>query len=315
MDLRGSVNPKTIWQLIRFVREHNIDILDSHSSRDASYAMFVHLLCNTKVIRSRHVTDKIKNDFFHRLIWKIGNDHIITTAKKIKNDIINLQLAKADKIDVALAGVDEKRFDYRRKADRLKSELGIPNDHIVISNIGMIRKDKGQLFYVRACMEITKVMENVTFLQVGEATDATKGYKEEVLSAGEKLIESGRLKFLGYHSDIENYLALSDIVVVASIATEAQTRLVSQAFLMKKNIVATDVGGLPEMIEHDATGILCPPQSPEAITKAVIYLLENDNKRTEIQEQAYTHALEYMTFEKMMKQMVGIYKKVFEEYT
>ncbi len=309
IDLRGSVNPLTIRRLSSFVKKNNIDILDCHSNRDASYAMFAKLFTRVKVIRSRHVTDKIRDDFFHKLVWKYGNDHIITTAYKIKKDIIRLKLATPEKIDVALAGVDEKRFHPSIDAAKLKENLSIPKDNIVISNIGMIRHDKGQLFFVKACIEIAKEFDNVTFLQIGEATNSTKGYKQEVLNEGERLIKEGRLKFLGYHSDIENYIALSDIIVIASIGTEAQTRLVSQAFLMKKNVVATDIGGLPEMIQDGKTGLLCKAGNPESIKEAVSFLIKNEAKRKELQDNAYSYAQEYMTFDKMMNQVLGIYEK------
>jgi len=309
LDLRGSINPNTILKLINFIKKNHIDILDSHSNRDASYSMFVRLFTVAKVIRSRHVTNRIKNDFFRRFVWKRGNDQIVTTAHKIKDDIIKLKLAEEEKINVALAGVDEQRFDYQLNRDDLKKKLNIPDNHIVISNIGMIRKDKGQLHYVRACKQIAKLIDNVTFLQIGEATSGTKKYKEQVLKESESLIQNGHLKFLGYKSDIENYIDITDIVIIASVKTEAQTRLVSQAFLMKKNVIATKVGGLPEMIQDTVTGTLCLPASPNDITQAAITLIKDPHKQKEINENAYHYALKTMTFDQMMKHMIDIYTK------
>lgn len=80
--VRGSVHPKTLAPLLKFIRAQRIDILDCHGSRDAVYGALVKLLTGVKVIRSRHVTDPIKMSGLHGLVWRHGNHGIITTAKK-----------------------------------------------------------------------------------------------------------------------------------------------------------------------------------------------------------------------------------------
>ncbi|MBU6951596.1 glycosyltransferase family 4 protein [Hahella sp. HN01] len=310
IDFRGSANPKVIRKLIRFINQNKIELIDAHSNRDASYAMFAKWLTKVKVVRSRHVTTPIKHDFLHRLIWKYGNHQIITTANKINEQIIQLELAPASKVYTAKAGVDHNRYHANIDGSALKASLGIPSDHKVVSNIGMIREDKGQLFFVKACEIIAEQLPSVTFIQLGSATADTKAYESLVKEHWEKSKFKDRIKFIGYKSDIENYQALSDIVMICSIGTEAQTRLVSQAFLMENSMIATTVGGLPEMISHNNTGLLCPPQNPEALAEAAIKLLTDSKLAATLRKNAYQHAMEEMTFEKMMDGMLDIYKKV-----
>ncbi|WP_139103330.1 glycosyltransferase, partial [Pararhodobacter sp. CCB-MM2] len=101
--------------------------------------------------------------------------------------------------------------------------------------------------------------------------------------------------------------ALSDIVMICSIGTEAQTRLVSQAFLMRNNVVATNVGGLPEMIEHNRTGLICPAADPSALANACIELINSEKLREEIKDNAEHYAYKEMTFERMMEGMLQAY--------
>ncbi len=315
LKIRGSVNLLQIIKLIIFLRNNKIDILDTHSSRDASYAMFVKFFTNIKIIRSRHVTDTIKNDFFHSFIWKYGSHSIVTTAEKIKSDIIKLKLYNKDKIFVAPAGVDKKRFDRKNIKNKLniKKELNIPINDKVIANIGMIRPDKGQIYYIKMCELLSKKYKNITFLQIGEETNDTKTYKNKIINYLNNSPYKNRIKFIGYKKDIENYLSIVDIVVISSIGTEAQTRLVSQSFLMKSNVVATNVGGLPEMIQDYKTGLLCKPKNPKELAKKVSLLLENKSLRLELAKNAYLHAIKYNTFEYMMDFMLKVYNGVLND--
>jgi glycosyltransferase involved in cell wall biosynthesis len=80
--------------------------------------------------------------------------------------------------------------------------------------------------------------------------------------------------------------------------------------MMKKPVVATTVGGLPEMIDHRSTGILCPPRDSLALADAVTELLENESLRESICERAFSHAQENMTFSHMMVAMCAFYSEV-----
>lgn len=310
LEIRGSANLVQIMKLMKFLKENKVDILDAHSNRDSSYAMFIKFFTKVKVVRSRHVTDKIKNDFFHSLIWKYGSHSIITTAHKIKKDIVSLKLFDENKIFVAPAGVDEKKFNPTLNSNYLKKELDIPQEHIVISNIGMIRGDKGQYYYFKMCELLAEKYKNITFLQIGEATRDSMSYKNKIMRELEISKYKTRIKFIGYKDDIENYISITDIVVIASVGTEAQTRLVSQSFLMKKNVVATNIGGLPEMIIDGESGLLCNSMDEQSLADKVELLLSNASIKNYLQKNAYKYAQEHYTFEKMMNQMLKIYNGI-----
>lgn len=309
LRVRGSLHPQTLSRLHAFLKENKITHLDCHSNRDAIYGAFIKWLTSIKVIRSRHVTDPIKANDLQRFVWRHGNHGIITTAKKINELLIAQHLTIPKKVFTAPAGVDTKRFTPDLDGSDLRLTLGIPADNIVIANIGMIREDKGQNYYVAACRQLLEQGKAITCIQVGKATEQTKEFEAEVRAACGPWLDNG-IYFLGYHDDIERYIALSDLVVIASVATEAQTRLVSQAFLMKKNVIATTVGGLPEMITHEKTGLLYEPCNTKALIDAAQTIIENPILAKEIQENAFEYAKKYMTNEYMMAQMIKFYNAV-----
>ncbi|MGH1460816.1 MAG: glycosyltransferase family 4 protein [Neptuniibacter sp.] len=308
LNVRGSVHPKTLSGLMAFLKKNQIEILDCHGSRDATYGLFVKYLSKTKVIRSRHVTTPIKRGALRDLVWRKGSHGIITTAQAINNKIVEQGLSNAEKIYAALPGVDEERFSPKIDSSELRSKYGIPPDALVIANIGMIRPDKGQEYFVEACAKLMQQHSNVYAIQMGEATKETQKYKQRVLDKLEQSGLSDRIKFLGYHHDIERFIAMADIVAVCSTQVEAQTRLVSQAFLMQKNVVASDIGGLPEMIQHEQTGLLVQPGESEAVHQALYRLISNGSEAEELKNNAYGYALEHFTFDKMMQGMLDHYQ-------
>lgn len=307
LPLRGALNPRTLWKLLRFLHAHDIDLLDCHSNRDSYYGAYVKWSTRIKIIRSRHVTVPVQSRGLRGFIWRHGHHGVIVTARAIRDELVEAELAAPQKILIAPAGVDPQRFHPNLDSSALRRELGIPEAHTIIANIGMIRPDKGQLHYVHACRQLLARQRPVTCIQMGDATGQTQEYKKQVLEACGEYRDKG-IHFLGYQEAIESYLALADIVVIASVATEAQTRLVAQVFLMRKNVVATTTGGLPEMIEDQRTGLLCPPGDAAALAQAVNTLLEQPRLARQLTDAAYRHARENMTFDYMMKKMLAFYQ-------
>ena len=307
--IRGSFHPFTLGKLLRFLSRNKIELLDCHSGRDSSHGAYVRWLMQIPVIRSRHTIDPIRCDFYERLLWRHGNDGIIVTADEIRKMIVGLGLSNPNRIVVAAAGVDGKRFQPGICGLSLRRQLGIPAHHFVIANIGMIRPDKGQLQFIKTCRTLLKKYTDMTCIQIGEAPAHSLFYKDQVVAAAGEDGRKGRIRFLGYQSDIENWLAIADVVVIASISTEAKTRLVAQAFLMKKNVVATTVGGLSEMISHNHTGLLCPPDDPDALAQAVELLMNDKEFAKSMREKAYLEAAQSMTFEYMMEGMLKAYHR------
>jgi glycosyltransferase involved in cell wall biosynthesis len=313
LRVRGSLNPSTLRALFGFLKLNEVSVLDCHGNRDATYGLLVKLFTKVRVIRSRHVTTPVKRGVLRDFVWKYGCDAIITTAKAINNHLVSSGLSSEEKVYAAIPGVDHHRFHSGIDSSQLKRQYGIPEDAFVLANVGMIRPDKGQNFFVEAINRLIQNGRSVYAIQVGDATSETQNYKQQLLDQLQSIDDPSRMQFLGYHHDIENYLAMADAVMVCSIKVEAQTRLVTQAFLMKKNVIATDVGGLPEMIAHEQTGLLCQPESSEQLAELAIQLIDQPELARSLRENAYLHAIKNMTFDRMMDEMLSIYSAAEED--
>jgi glycosyltransferase involved in cell wall biosynthesis len=137
-----------------------------------------------------------------------------------------------------------------------------------------MRKIKGHHYFVHAASIIHKWNPDVEFLVVGY--DARKpGFSiAELKQYGETLGISKNLHFIGGRKEIASLIALFDVAVLASLS-EGFSNVILEYMASSKPVVATDVGGNPEIVVHGETGLLVPPADGDALARAILSILEN----------------------------------------
>jgi glycosyltransferase involved in cell wall biosynthesis len=113
----------------------------------------------------------------------------------------------------------------------------------------------------------------------------------------------------GYFPDVREAMASADVIVVPS-HSEAQSRVVPEAFAMGKCVLASNVGGLPEIIEHGRTGWLVPPRDSIALAAAMRLLADDDSLRSELSSQVRAHAEAYFSIDARMGETVALYREI-----
>ena len=175
----------------------------------------------------------------------------------------------SEKIEVIASAVDLSRFHPNRDKQKFRSEIGIPADVPVIVNVGMIRPDKGQLTLVEAARTVLQQYPEARFVFVGEGTGARK-LGVRLREAINRYGLSERVLMLGYRWDIPDILAASDLVVIASIGTEASPIVLREALACGRPVVATRVGDIAEVIRDREHGLLVSPGSAEEMALAIM---------------------------------------------
>jgi glycosyltransferase involved in cell wall biosynthesis len=113
----------------------------------------------------------------------------------------------------------------------------------------------------------------------------------------------------GYRDDIAALIHLSDFVVIASIGTEAQSRIVPQSFATSRTVVTTDVGGLTELVSNGINGLVVPPKDAESMHYAMLKLLDDKILKRNLEHAGYKMAIEQLSFEKMMNKTKSLYSR------
>lgn len=310
ISMRNNADLIGLQALWRFCRRMKIDIIHTHGPKD-SWMCFPLRCAGFPIVRSRHTTVAIKPGFQHSFIYHHGCRRVIATAEIIRNTLININGLNPSRVDVVGEGVDLAEYNPSVDGSAFRKEFGIEEGTPLIGNIGMMRGDKGHHFFLDAAFEVLKKYPQARFVMVGEGIGGRR-VERELRARIEKAGEQKRIIMTGYQWDIPKVIAALDIVVIASIEVEAQSRIVPQSFASQRAIVATRVGGIPELVVDGQNGLLVPPGNGSFLAGAIQRLIDDSPLRAKIAAAGHQTACERLSLDRMMEETLAVYKMAIE---
>ena len=291
--------------LARILRSHRIDVVVIMQSKDLSIVTVAHLLYPyTKLVFYQEMQFGInKRDILHT--WMYSHLSLwITLTKKMKQEVIENTRIPQERISVIPIGTDMKRFDpklYIRETTR--NQFGIPQGKIVIGMLGRINPQKGQEEFIRAIPILLKYRTDLHFVIAGNETEGQHGIKMNLRDLSIELGVSDKVQFLPFTDAVPEFMSAIDIFVLPSHAETFGFVLV-EALAMGKAIVATDSGGVPEIITDGSTGLLVPPRDVQALADALLRLLMDQRLRSSFSSEARADALKRFDVTRCVDQLV-----------
>lgn len=185
----------------------------------------------------------------------------------------------------------------------------VAEDKKILLFFGFVRDYKGLRHIINAMPEIVKYDSNIRLMIVGEFRSDKEHYLEQIknLSVGDNIdIVDGYIP----DSGIEKYFAASDLIVLP-YESATQSGIVQIAYGFEKPVIATNVGGLPEVIADGKTGYIVEPKNPKALAEAVIHFFE-ENKSEEFTENVRKEAYRY-SWDRMNEVVVRLTEKIDNE--
>ncbi len=266
--------PAACMKIRRFIREHGIDVVNTHSSSDswiASVAARLLLKHRPLVVRTRHLSTPISLRWLSRILYDVLPDGIMTTGEAIKQNMVRKNHFREERIISVPTGVDLARFG---QATGLRETWGIPRDVPVVGTIGVLRSWKGHRFFIQAAQRVLDKHPSVVFLIVGDGPGRL-ALETEIKSRNLK----DRVRMVGYCEEVERAFATLDLFVLASTGHEGVPQVILQALAMGKPVVATHVGSIPEVVRAEETGDLVPPGNPVALAEAISAFLSQPDRK------------------------------------
>ena len=298
MSLQHRINPLASLRIWLFCRRHQVDLIKTYSSKDHWLCLPL-FLCGIPVTRARCITDPLgkENRVF---IYKYGCAKIVADAQVIKKEFIEQHGIAPEKIEVIGSAVDLTKFSPTRDPMKFRREVGLPASTPLIANIGMIRPDKGQFNLVEAARMVLQQRPDVRFVFVGEATGGRSGEKR-VRWAIEQAGLRDNILMTGYRWDTPDILAASNMVVIASLHTEASPIVLREAFASGRPVVATRVGDVPEIITHGENGLVVQPNDSNALATSILLFLSDEKLAARCAANGLRYAREHFCFNRMME--------------
>ncbi|MBF0267483.1 MAG: glycosyltransferase family 4 protein [Alphaproteobacteria bacterium] len=298
----------TIRQMRALIRDLEIEVVDAHVTRDAKVLMLCRDL--VAVVRSRHITQRLKPGAMRSLQWRWGADAVIAVADCIAKSMIADGLVDPERTWVVGEWADDFFFTQPSELVRqgLRNEFGIQTNQTVIVCVGMFRPDKGQDILINA---LAHLPDSYIVMMIGAATGEGDDYGQALLTLAREQGVTDRIRWTGYRNDIPNLLGASELVAVPS-RLEAQSRVVPQAFAAGKPVVATKVGGLPELVQDGKTGLLVPPGDPLSLARAIEKLATDTDLANRLAGNAKAFAIAELRMDRQMEATLSIYGKALE---
>jgi glycosyltransferase involved in cell wall biosynthesis/O-antigen/teichoic acid export membrane protein len=172
-------------------------------------------------------------------------------------------------------GLDPAEMRVTRDANELRAELGVSPTARLIGLVGNLKQWKGQELVIHAMDQLRDEFPDVVCLLIGDTSDDQTYYRREI----EQLIDrhglNNRVLITGFRSDVANYVNLLEIQVHASVSPEPFGRVLLEAMALCKPLVASNAGGVPEIVIDGTTGLLFEPKNVDALAGCLRQLLKD----------------------------------------
>ena len=198
-------------------------------------------------------------------------------------------------------GVDLQRYNHQQPCCTLHDEYSIPEDAPIVGVVARLEAEKGHRTLIDAWPEVLAAVPNAWLLVVGEGSEHD-ALEAEAASLG----VNERVVFTGRREDVPAVTAALDVAVLPSYR-EAQGLSVLEAMALSRPVVASNVGGIPEMIEDGVTGLLVPPNDCDALAAALIKLLTDHPYADMIARRGHDLVHERFCIELMVNSIESIY--------
>jgi glycosyltransferase involved in cell wall biosynthesis len=262
-------------QLTRIARQRGVDVIVANRSVGWLVASPVaHRLGLPLVWRGGgRPTSTLQSLVLRLFARRWAPDLLLGNCEAVRADIARLVSCPSR---VLPNGVDTKRFDAARVAPRFRPELGLAPETPVVGLAARPAPEKNLELLAAALLRVARRVPDVRLLVAGEF-----GWRAHYQALYSRLGLAERTIFLGHVDDIEALYASSDVVVLTSHerSIEGAPNAILEAMAMSRPVVATRVGGVPELVEHGAEGLLSPPGEVAALAGNLIRLLEDRELR------------------------------------
>lgn len=268
--VRSRFHPLDIYRLSRFIKRERIDLVHAHmyaasipgvlAARWAGVPAVVH-------VHNLHEWQRPGRIGKARRIWGRAAK-VVTVSDSIRTSLLKKCKLEPSKVITLYNGVDLEHFAGHLKVEQERQRWGIGPQELVVGSVARLVPVKGHLDLLRALSVVQKVLPNVCLLLVGGG-DLRAELEQEAKKLGLRVV------FTGTREDVRPLIGMFDLAVLSSLS-EGLPIFLLEAMALARAVVATNVGGISEVVDHGKTGCLAPPGKPKKLGRAILDMLDGD---------------------------------------
>jgi glycosyltransferase involved in cell wall biosynthesis len=314
LNMEKAYDLRVIFKLAKLLRERKIDILHTHLpyagivGRPAAVLAGVKTIISTEhgLMGSYHPLTRLGSVLTYPL-----NNATIGVSQAVANSILKYKMTRPKSIHVVHNAIDIKdRNIIQTDPESVKKSLRIEGTGLIVGTVSHIRPEKGHQYLVEAARLVLDKRPEVRFVVVGRET--TKNDLLRLEEQAQRLGIRDRIIFTGFRPDALQIMNTFDVFVLPSL-WEAFGIVLLEAMNLGKPLVATNVDGIPEVIDDGVNGFMVPPRDPEKMAARILDLLNDDALRNRMGEQGRKKVRENFGIERMVKQVEQVYLSVLKD--
>jgi glycosyltransferase involved in cell wall biosynthesis len=281
LDKRGPLDVRAAWRLARLLHSRRVDVVHTHLWGASLWGRLAAVGARVPVIvTTEHNVDSWKKSYHLALDRALApaTTHLVAVSQQVR-EFYEARGVGRGRWQVVYNGVDTSAAP-RPERGAAFLELGLGKDDPVVGLVGRLVPAKAPEVFVRALALAVARVPGLRGLVVGDGP-----LRSELEAEARRLGLGASVVFAGVRHDVPELLPGLDALAFSSLR-EGLSMAMLEAMAAGVPVVATDVGGTPELIVHGVTGLLVPPGRPESLADALVGLLEDEDGRDAIREAA-----------------------------
>lgn len=315
-EISPVLDARAMLSLRRLLRRERPDIVHTHTSKAGAVGRVAAWLTRVPiVIHTPH--GHIFYGYYGRVMSGIvrlvervlarGTDRIVTLTDRGAQEHVQHRIAGPEKFVTIPSGIVLAEFRSVRAHPVVKrKEMGVPAEGPVIGTVGRLVPIKGHAWLLRAAPRVLAEFPHATFVFIGEGP-----LSGQLQQLAKELGITGHVMFLGARQDVPKCLAALDLFVFPSL-NEGMGRALIEAMAAGLPVVATGVGGIPDIVVDGESGVLVPPKDAVALADAVRDMLRDPDRRRAYGEAAKKRVDDRFDVEAMVRKIERLYDEVWD---
>ncbi len=307
--MRGAAGLKTLLTMAKWTRQHQINVIHTHATRAASFGFVIGALSRRPVIASAHTGTR---SIVYRKLVPHGRNHVVAVSDYVRDGLLRSG-APPTRVRTVYNGTDfgtsdiegKGESDFSDERETVRAEFQLPPEAQLVGVFAYLGELKGQEILVRAAREIVARCPATYFIFAG---DAPPQAREALGALAQTEGVADRFVFAGWREDVPRLMDEMDIVAVPS-RMESFSMVALEAMARGKAVVVARVGGIPEVILHEKTGLVVE-REPDAFAAAIIALLQNSQQRAALGKAARERANTFFSAAVMTDALESLYRQV-----
>jgi sugar transferase (PEP-CTERM/EpsH1 system associated) len=295
------------FRLTKVIKEFSPDIIHMHNSTPFLYGVIAARLAGIKkIVVTQHGSITKESKKMQFMLKRISGmiNKTVAVSKDIEKYIKDTYKINGNKLELIINGIDEeiyKKDEGKRKEDRKK--LGL-EDKFVIGHVARLSPEKDQNTLIEAFSKVAKEIDKARLVIVGDGP-----LKDSLRLNVKSLKLQDKVLFSGSRSDVQDIMKIFDVFVLSSVREGTPLTLL-EAMATELPIVATNVGGNPDVVRNGENGLLVSPGNPDMLAEKIVYLYKNPELRDKMGKAGRKRVIEEFGLSKMAERYMKIYREL-----